>query len=105
MQAKSDILESVMAARNRIGNIKTELSSEDGKFSMLWAAAKYSPLGDIQSEVFANGYTTIRTYYPQSQRLHRVTTAFGSSEAIRDLAYTYNLDGNVTLKKGGHLGY
>ena len=104
IEHKEQTLIALQGSMAELEDLASQLNEDDGSRVTLWAATKYSAADTVQSEVFANGYTTIRTFYPHSRRTHTVRTAFGGTNVIRDLEYVYNLDGNVTEKYGNHLG-
>ena len=62
-----------------------------------WQAREYDAMGRSTSFVFGNGLVTNNLYNSAGQ-LTQINTGFGYNTPIRDLAYEYDLDNNITSR-------
>lgn len=98
-QAKQEELLASLNSRDELTTLKGELKDLDSQGNvMLWAATRYRPDGQLQSEQFGNGYRTHREFYPLSNRISRITTQL--TQPIRDVEYSYDNRGNLVTKTG-----
>ncbi|KZZ53855.1 hypothetical protein A3761_15865 [Oleiphilus sp. HI0123] len=74
-----------------------DLNSTHGKLT-LWHAAKRTPKGYLQTEIFGNGLYTHRDLDPETGLVEQINTAIVNGSSLRQLTYSYDDRGRIIDK-------